>query len=130
MRVYRDKLGRFATKEKAYAYQEVFKREYEPIVYFREKEKEYEEYEYFIGADYDTPKNKPIHDVHIEFKITSPYPLGTHEIENILNSKLKEDKNSKTLAGEMELEIKSEEHRTVSHQTTLHVSSLKYGKKR
>lgn len=94
--IFRDEFGRFSTSEKANSYQEIENNKWSELRKVRNKEQEqYDEYEYFIGFDYETPTvasggkqltkgQKGIHDFKTEFIIRSPSPLSDSEIKSMI----------------------------------------------
>ena len=84
-----------------------------------EEQKEvYEEYEYFIGFDYETPilksgehtlyGSKGKHDFKTEFRVSSPLPLSDSEIKSVIQSKFRD---YGVLKNNDSYEIKSDSHK-------------------
>jgi hypothetical protein len=83
----------------------------------RDKEKEFEEYEYMIGFDYTTPHinsskgqifkgNHGKHDFKTEFRISSPIKLSQNELKQLILQKFADYSN--VLKNDESYEIKSD----------------------
>lgn len=104
--VNRLKNGRFAGTIIFKSYNpEMYKKEYEEL----SKRRDFEEYIYFIGVDYDTPQNKPKHDFHTEFKVISNKPLTKSKIKQVIIDHKKDYRN---VLSASDYEIKSDNEST------------------
>jgi hypothetical protein len=91
------------------------------------EQKQYDEYEYFIGFDYKTPSVKSgkhniygakgRHDFKTEFKITSPVKLNEHEIQKLITDKFPDYSN--VLKNDECYEIKSDEVNKVNEKPSI-----------
>ena len=109
--VFRDKKGRFSKRENAFSHQKVIDNKWQKLTYLIVEigEPEHEEFEYFIGFDYETSrkamKTKGKHDFKTEFRVSSPSSLTDGEIKNLIQSKFSD---YGVLRNDNAYEIKSE----------------------
>ena len=134
-KVFRDEFGRFTTRTKAVTFQEFEEDDWkkpEPIEEYEEIEEQYDEYEYFVGFDYETPSItvkgqkafgvKGKHDFKTEFRVSSPTPLTEKELSNVIQSTFKD---FAVLKNEESYEIKSETTRKVSERPSFDIKRTK-----
>ncbi len=143
--VFRDKLGRFTTKNKAETVQTVDKDEWKKprdIGEFEEIEEQYEEYEYFVGFDYQTPRvtiggkaflftkqvstgQRGLHNFKTEFRVKSPTKLTQHELREAIKDEFSSgNKNYRNVLNNQEAyqyEIKDTVKRKVKEPSSLDV---------